>query len=82
MKYMNIHSACMCAHVRTQSSLTLCSTMETFRLLCPWIFHARTLEWVTISSSRASSQPRDRTLRLLHCREILNPLSHWGRWVV
>ena len=52
------------------------------RIPSPWILQARTLEWVTISSSRASSQPRDRTLRLLHCRQILNPLSRWGRWAV
>ena len=31
------------------------------RLLCPWDFRARILEWVAIFSSRGSSQPRDRT---------------------
>ena len=35
---------------------------------------ARILEWVAISSSRESSQPRDRFL--LHCRQILYRLSH------
>ena len=30
-------------------------------LLCPWDFQARILEWVAMSSSRGSSQPRDRT---------------------
>ena len=43
---------------------------------------ARILEWVTIPSSRRSSQPRDRTrvcLHLLHCRWTLCPLSHLGR---
>ena len=37
------------------------------------------LEQVAMSSSRGSSQPRDRTcvcLHLLHCRQILYPLSH------
>ena len=29
------------------------------RLLCPWNFQARTLEWVVLSSSGGSSQPRD-----------------------
>ena len=32
------------------------------------ILQARILEWVAISFSRVSSQPRDRTLHLLHCR--------------
>ena len=41
------------------------------------IFQARILEWVAISSSRASFQPRD-LLCLLHCRWILYPLNHWG----
>ena len=36
------------------------------------IFQARVLEWVTISFSRGSSQPRDRT----HCRQALYHLSH------
>ena len=31
------------------------------RLLLSWIFQARILEWVAISSSRGSSQPRDWT---------------------
>ena len=31
------------------------------RLLCPWDSPGRILEWVAISSSRGSSQPRDRT---------------------
>ena len=36
-----------------------------FRLHCPWNFQARILEWVAISCSRGSSQPRDRT-HVLH----------------
>ena len=36
-------------------------TIDHYRLLCPWDFPARILEWVAISFSRASSQPRDRT---------------------
>ena len=47
----------------TQSCLTLCDPMD-----CSlpgssvhWIFQARILEWVTISFSRGSSQPRDWT---------------------
>ena len=52
----------MCALV-TQSRLTLCDTLD-----CNppgssvhGIFQARILEWVAISSSRGSSQPRDQT---------------------
>ena len=45
---------------------------------------ARILEWVAISFSRGSSQPRNRTQvscfagRLLHCRQILYQLSCEG----
>ena len=42
------------------------------------IFQARILEWVVIPSSRGSSWPGDQTLtylNLLHCRQILYPLS-------
>ena len=38
---------------------------------------ARILEWVAMSSSRGSSQPRDQT-GLPHCRRILYHLSHQG----
>ena len=35
--------------------------LQPTRLLCPWIFQARVLEWIAISFSRGSSQPRDWT---------------------
>ena len=47
---------------------TVCSLMSSSvqpqglkptRLLCPVIFQAKLLEWVALSSSRGSSQPRD-----------------------
>jgi len=54
---------CVCVHSVAQSCLTLCDPMD-----CSppgssvnGIFQARTLEWVAISSSRGSSQPRDQT---------------------
>ena len=40
------------------------------------ILQAKILEWVTISFSRGSSQPRDRT-RVSYCRQILYHLSHY-----
>ena len=44
------------------------------------ISQARILEWVAISFSRGSSQQglNPHLLRLLHCRQILLPLSPWG----
>ena len=42
------------------------------------ILQARILEWVAISSSKGSSQRRDQTRDLPHCRQILYPLSHEG----
>ena len=62
----------------------LCDPMDCSPLGSPVhrISQARILEWVAISSSRGSSQPRDGTcglLCLLHCRRILYLLSHWAR---
>ena len=45
---------CVCA----QSCLTLCDPMD---FSVHGIFQARILEWVSISYSRGSSRPRDRT---------------------
>ena len=42
------------------------------------IFHARILEWILISSSRGSSQPRDWTRMSCFGRQILYHLSHLG----
>ena len=41
------------------------------------ILQARILEWVVVSFSRGSSQPRDQNPDL-HCRRILYQLSHQG----
>ena len=49
------------------------------------ISQAKILEWVAISFSRGSSQPKDQIQvsyiagGLLHCRQILYRLSHQGR---
>ena len=72
----------MCAHL-LQSCLTVCIPwMEITRFLCPWDSpEARILEWVAISASRGSSQPRDQTrVSRSSCirRWILYHLSHLG----
>ena len=57
------------------------------RLLCPWVvclfFKATILEWVAISSSRGSSQPRDQTyLFCISCsRWILYRWASWEAWI-
>ena len=63
-----------------QSSATLCDPMGCSLpgFSIHGIFQARILEWVAISFSRGSSQPRNRTLCFLHCRQTLYPLSHQG----
>ena len=72
----SFNSCTMCC---TQSCLALCNPMD-----CGppgssvhGTFQARILEWVAISYSRGSSQPRDRT-HLLHRQVDSLPLSHLG----
>ena len=43
------------------------------------ILQAKMLEWVAISFSKRSSQPRDQTLDLPRSRQILYHQSHQGR---
>ena len=63
----------------TQLCLTLCHPMDCSLPVSSvhGIFQARTLEWVAITFSRRSSQPRDWS-RLPHCRQTLYHLSHQG----
>ena len=75
----NLFHCCHCSSV-TESSLTLCDPMD-----CSWsgssvhgILQARILEWVAISFSRGSSQPRDQTWSPALQADSL-PLSHQGR---
>ena len=55
-----------------KSNPTLCDPVDCSpaRLLCPWvrILESRILEWVAISSSRGSSQPRRLNPHLLCCQ--------------
>ena len=63
-----------------QSCLTLCDPMDC-SLPGPsvqGIFQARILEWVAISFSRGTSQPRDRTRVSCIAGKILYCLSHQG----
>ena len=72
-------SKCVCAKL-LQLCPTLCDPVDhslpgssVYRIL-----QARILEWVAIHFSRGSSRPKDGTLVLLHCRQILYHLSHQG----
>ena len=61
----------------SQSCLTLCESMD-YTLpgfSIHGILQARTLEWVIIYLSRGSSQPRNETPGLQHCRQIF---TIWG----
>ena len=66
---------CVCSVA--QSCLTLCDLCS----LPGWSVHggsqARILEWVSMPSSKGSSQPRVNS-GLPHCRQILHCLSHQG----
>ena len=71
------------AHPKKESEVTqLCPTLcDPMDCSLPGssvhgIFQARILEWVAISFSRGSSQPRDQTPGLPHCRQTLYHLSH------
>ena len=75
---------CMCC-VLCAKLLQLCPTLCSPMDCSPpgssvhAILQARILEWVAMPSSRGSSGSRDQThvcLHLLHCRQILYPLSH------
>ena len=60
----------------TQSCPTLCDLRD---FTVHGILQARILEWVAFPFSRGSSQPRDQTQVLPHCRWILYQLSHKGK---
>ena len=73
-----------CMHAKLLQSLpTLCNTMDCSLpgSYVHGILQARILEWITMPSSRGSSQPMDGTLslfRLLHCQVDFLSLSHLG----
>ena len=68
----------MCAYSCSRVWLSETSWIAAFQApLSLGILQARTLEWVAMSSSRGSSQPRDWT-QVSYCRWILYWLSHQG----
>ena len=67
-----------------QSCLTLCDPTDCNPLgsSVHGIFQARILEWVAIPFCRGIFLIQGLNLGLLHCRQILDPLSHQGRPVL
>ena len=67
IRYLTKYALCVCVCSVAQSSLTcvwLCATPQTVACHAPLsmgFFPTRILEWVAISSSRQSFQPRDQT---------------------
>ena len=71
---------CVCVHAKLlQSYLTLCNLMDCSLpgFSVHGVLQARILEWVAISSSRGSSQPRDRTHVSGIGRHILYHYTAW-----
>ena len=52
--------------------------LQPARLLCPWNFPERMLDWVAIAYSKGSSWPRDPTCISCIGRQII---YHWAIWV-
>ena len=80
-------SICVCTCMHAQS----CQTLQTHESSpsgssAHAVFQARILEWVAISSSRGSSQPRDQTCvscisctdRQIHCSWATWEAPHWA----
>ena len=75
----------MCVCSVSQSCLTLCDPMDCSPPGCfvHRTVQARTLEWVAISSSRASSQTRDRShISCIFCigSQIFITRATWEKW--
>ena len=72
---------CACVHVHTHSFVRLFATLWTVVCsLVHGILQAKILEWVALSSSRGSSQPRDGThVSWVSCT-VGWILYHWATW--
>ena len=80
---VSCHFLLQCMKVKSESEVTQsCPTLSDPMDCSPpgssvrGIFQARVVEWVAISFSRGSSQPRGSNLGLPHCRQTLYRLSH------
>ena len=69
---------CLCFVARSCLTLGDCVDCSPPDCSVHGILQVRTLEWVAIPSSRASSQTQESKLGLPHCRRILYQLSHQG----
>ena len=79
--YLPIDSNDVSIRIYQQACTCACSvksdSLQPTKLLCPWIFQARILQWVAISFSRGSSRSRDR----IHiCWIGRQNLYHWAPW--
>ena len=69
--YTNVIYIYICVYTHTHTYMCLFTSvvsdslwphgLQPTRLFCPWILHARILEWVAMPSSRGFSSPRDWT---------------------
>ena len=81
-KILIIYTTYMCVWLVTQSCLTLCDPMD-YSLpgsSIHGILQARILEWVTISFSKESSQPRDWTYVFCVSWNGMQILYHRATW--
>ena len=74
---------CVCARARAKSCLTLCDPLDCSPPVSSvhGILQARILKWISISSFRGSSRPRNQTsISCISCITggFFNPLSHQG----
>ena len=53
---------CLCVSRSVVSDSLQPHRLQPARLLCPWDYPGKNIEWVAIPFSRGSSEPRDRTL--------------------
>ena len=73
----------VCVHAQSCPSLLWLHGLQPARLHCPW---SGILEWVAISSSRQSFQPRDQTCISYIGKWVLNHFATWDsasmRWLL
>ena len=80
-----LHSSCKLLQLQVISVTKSCLTLQPHELQPPGssvygISQARILEWVAVSSSKGSSQPRDQTHVSCVCCIGSPILYHWATW--